>query len=118
MVEQLTLVKARADLFTTGLTQLVMAEMLGSRAYAEYLVRLRAEHSARHVALAAGLRRYLPAGALSWRPADGGLYIWCRLRGESDALSLLQRCQAAGLTFVTGEPFYADGLGRHELRLC
>jgi DNA-binding transcriptional MocR family regulator len=33
-------------------------------------------------------------------------------------VGLLQRAQAAGVTFVPGEPFYSDGLGRHELRLC
>ena len=33
-------------------------------------------------------------------------------------MTLLQRAQAAGVTFVPGEPFYGDGLGRHELRLC
>jgi 2-aminoadipate transaminase len=56
--------------------------------------------------------------AVSWRPAEGGLYIWCRLRGATDVGALLQRAQAAGVTFATGEPFYGDGLGRHELRLC
>src|SRR5262249_49713572 len=79
---------------------------------------LRKEHAVRHAALTAALRRHLPAGLVSWRAATGGLYIWCRLRGPTDSLTLLQRAQAAGVTFVPGEPFYADGLGRHELRLC
>lgn len=118
IVEQLTLVKARGDLFTNGLTQLVLAEVLNGRAYDAHLAGLRTEHAARHAALAVALRRRLPAGTLGWRPADGGLYLWCRLRGGTDAVGLLQRAQAAGVTFVPGEPFYADGLGRHELRLC
>ena len=118
IVEQLTLVKARGDLFTNGLTQLVLAEILGGRAYDAHLDGLRTEHAARHAALATALRRRLPAGTIGWRPADGGLYLWCRLRGGTDAVGLLQRAQAAGVTFVPGEPFYGDGLGRHELRLC
>jgi 2-aminoadipate transaminase len=118
IVEQLTLVKARGDLFTNGWTQLVLAEILRGRAYDAHLAGLRSEHAARHAALATALRRHLPAGAIGWRPADGGLYIWCRLRGATDAVGLLQRAQAAGVTFVPGEPFYGDGLGRHELRLC
>jgi 2-aminoadipate transaminase len=117
-VEQLTLVKARGDLFTNGWTQLVLAEILRGRAYDAHLAGLRSAHAARHAALATALRRHLPAGAIGWRPADGGLYIWCRLRGATDAVGLLQRAQAAGVTFVPGEPFYGDGLGRHELRLC
>jgi DNA-binding transcriptional MocR family regulator len=118
IVEQLALVKARGDLFTNGLAQLVLAEILGGRAYDDHLVALRAEHKIRHAALAAALRRHLPAGALAWRPATGGLYVWCRLRGALDAATLLERSQAAGVTFVPGEPFYGDGVGRHELRLC
>jgi DNA-binding transcriptional MocR family regulator len=118
IVEQLTLVKARADLFTNGLGQLVLAEVVGSRAFDEHLAGLRREHAVRHAVMNAALRRHLPAGALAWRPATGGLYIWARLRGATDAVGLLQRAQAAGVTFVPGEPFYGDGLGRHELRLC
>lgn len=118
IVEQLTLVKARGDLFTNGLTQLVLAEVLAGRAYDTHLESLRAEHAVRHTALIAALRRCLPAGSIGWRPVDGGLYIWCRLRGGTDAVGLLQQAQAAGVTFVPGEPFYGDGLGRHELRLC
>lgn len=118
IVEQLTLVKARGDLFTNGLSQLVLAEIVGTRAYNDHLATLRAEHAARHAVLSTALRRRLPTGTLSWRPAEGGLYLWCRLRGGQDATALLQRAQAAGVTFVPGEPFYGDGLGRHELRLC
>lgn len=118
IVEQLTMVKARGDLFTNGVMQLVLAEILAGRAYDAHLEGLRAEHTVRHRALIAALRQRLPAGAIGWRPVDGGLYLWCRLRGGTDAVGLLQRAQAAGVTFVPGEPFYADGLGRHELRLC
>jgi DNA-binding transcriptional MocR family regulator len=118
IVEQLTLVKSRADLFTNGLTQLALAEIVGSRAYDGYLAGLRAEHLARHAAMNAALKRHLPAGTIGWRPVEGGLYLWCRLRGSTDTVDLLQRAHALGVTFVPGEPFYGDGLGRHELRLC
>jgi DNA-binding transcriptional MocR family regulator len=118
IVEQLAMVKARSDLFTNGQSQLILAEILNSRAYDQHLDGLRTEHATRHVALASALRRHLPAGALSWRPAEGGLYIWARLRSQIDASELLQRAHAAGVTFVPGEPFYGDGLGRHELRIC
>jgi DNA-binding transcriptional MocR family regulator len=118
IVEQLTLVKARGDLFTNGLTQLVLAELLAARAFEEYLIALRREHAARHAALTAALRKRLPTGLMTWRAATGGLYIWSRLRAPTDTMTLLQRAQATGVTFVPGEPFYGDGLGRHELRLC
>ncbi|MFN8525697.1 MAG: PLP-dependent aminotransferase family protein [Chloroflexota bacterium] len=118
IVEQLTLIKARTDLFANGLAQMVLTKLLGSAAYDRHLARVRHEHASRHAALAAALAKRIPTRDLSWQPVNGGLYLWCRLRGQTDSAALLERAQAAGVTFVPGEPFFCDGLGRQELRLC
>ena len=67
----------------------------------------------------AALNRHLPPGSLTCRPAEGGLYLWCRL-GGIDAADLLAAATAAGVAFAPGDLFYPDdgGAGRHELRLC
>ena len=68
--------------------------------------------------MARALKRYVPPGTLAWRPAEGGLYIWCRLESGGDARSLMQRSSGAGVSFAIGEPFYGDGTGKSYLRLC
>jgi DNA-binding transcriptional MocR family regulator len=118
IVDQLSLIKARSDLFTAGPAQMVVADMLSSALYDDHLQDLRIEHRQRHEAMANALRRYVPAGTLSWRPAEGGLYLWCRLAPGLDARTLMQEATASGVTFVNGEPFYGDGTGKSHLRLC
>ncbi len=118
IVDQLALIKARSDLFTAGPVQMVVADMLASGLYDSHLDALRAEHWRRHEAMARALRRYIPTNTLAWRPAEGGLYLWCRLGAGGDARELLRRSSGDAVTFVHGEPFYSDGTGKHHLRLC
>ena len=49
---------------------------------------------------------------------DGGLFLWCRLAGEVSARDVQQRALSDSVFIVTGEPFYVDGGGTRELRLC
>lgn len=113
---ELALIKQRCDLFTPGLTQLVLAELLVRGDYDAHLRTLRAEHARRRDAMTAALTR--AAGALSWAPAAGGLYLWGRLGGGLDACLLAEAARAAGVAVVAGAPFFADGAGRHNIRLC
>ena len=121
IVDQLALIKQRADIFSPSLAQLVVAELLRHGHYDAHLRALRAEHARRHEVMLAALRR-LPPGALTCTPVAGGLYLWCRLpswHGDGlDSADLLRRALARGVAFVEGERFYPDGAGRHELRLC
>jgi len=118
IVDQLALLKARTDVFNPGLTQLVLAELITRRHYDEHLHRLRAEHARRHAAMLAALGQHFPTGVLTARPVQGGLYLWCRLGAGLDGPTLARRAEAVGVTFAPGEPFYADGAGRREMRLC
>lgn len=118
IVDQLSLIKAHTDLFTAGPSQLAVADMLFSGLYDAFLEDLRVEHRRRHEALVSALRRHVSPGTLSWRPAEGGLYLWCRVAPDIDTRDLVQRAATLGVTFVTGEPFYGDGTGKHRLRLC
>lgn len=118
VVDQLSLIKARSDLFTAGPAQLVVADMLSSGLYDDHLHDIRAEHRQRCEAMLQALRKCVPDETLSWRPAEGGLYLWCRLAPGFDARLLMQEAAAARVTVVDGEPFYGDGTGKHYLRLC
>jgi DNA-binding transcriptional MocR family regulator len=118
IVEQLGLVKLRDDVSTASLIQLVIAELLASGRFDVHLASLRAEHARRHRTMLAALRRHVPPDRLSCRPVTGGLYLWCRLGPGLDARDLFQAATAAGVAFVAGDQFYADGAGTNEVRLC
>ena len=118
IVDHLARIKNASDVTTSGLTQLVVAELLASGRLDAHLAGLRQEHARRHGAMLAALRRHLPAEALAWRPVAGGLYVWARLGLPVAGDELLRAALATGVSFAAGEPFYADGAGRDELRLC
>ena len=119
IVEQLALVKARSDLFGNAVSQLVATEVLATDLFDAHIASLRGEHERRHRALVRSLERRLVAGTLSWRGAEGGLYLWCRLLAPGlDSSRLQGKAALAGVSFVSGRPFYADGGGEHHIRLC
>lgn len=67
-------------------------------------------------ALSRALERHLPKGCTWTRPA-GGFLTWLRLADDADTLALREPAREAGVAYVPGPPFYADGRGRNELRL-
>ena len=118
VVDQLALIKQRENLFTEGLSQLVVAEFLRSGLFDEHLVRLRREHAHRRDRMAAAIERHLPVRLFTYARPKGGLSFWCRLGHGMRGRQLLQGAIAAGVVFANGEIFYADEAGAHELRLC
>lgn len=118
IVEQLALIKGRCDVFCAGLPQLVLAELITSRRYDEHLQRLRGELARRHRTMLAALDEFTPPGMVTTRPVTGGVYLWARLGNGVAARDVAQLAGRLGVRFVEGERFYADGGGRHELRLC
>jgi DNA-binding transcriptional MocR family regulator len=117
-VDQLTLIKQRSDVFSAGLPQLVVAEMLLTGRYDAHIQALHLEHARRQHAMLTALQRHMPAGALTCTPVDGGIFLWCRLQPAIDGEVVLIEADRAGVSYVRGERFYADRAGSQELRLC
>jgi DNA-binding transcriptional MocR family regulator len=118
IVEQLALIKQRADPHTQNLAQFVVADLLEDATFDEHLVQLRAEHRRRRDALASALQRHGAASLLRWTMPEGGLYFWCKLAGRLQTAHVLARALAESVSFVHGEAFYVDHAGDRELRLC
>ncbi|PMP84542.1 MAG: PLP-dependent aminotransferase family protein, partial [Chloroflexus aggregans] len=53
-----------------------------------------------------------------WRPPLGGFFVWLRTPPDVDTTALLAQAEAAGVSFIPGARFYANGGGRNELRLA
>src|SRR5204862_164510 len=56
------------------------------------------------------------AAPATWSRPEGGYFIWLDLPAEAG--DLLVRAEAAGVTFVKGTDFFADGSGTKSLRLA
>jgi DNA-binding transcriptional MocR family regulator len=118
IVEQLALIKQRADPHTQNLAQFVIADLIEDGTFDRHLTELRLEHRRRRDALAAAIRQHAPADLLRWTMPEGGLYFWCRLGGRLQTAHVLARALAESISFVHGEAFYVDRAGDRELRLC
>jgi len=118
MVKQLSLIKMRANLFTEGLLQLTLAELLENGAFDEHLTCLRATHTALQQIAVNALRQNFSAEELEFSVPHGGLYIWCRWRRAVDIEDVLLRAQQKGASVAPGRAFFAASPDENCFRIC
>jgi DNA-binding transcriptional MocR family regulator len=118
IVDQLAMMKQQVDPHTQNLVQLVVSRLIEGGMFDRHLVALKGEHRRRRDAVVKALHKHTPTGALRFSVPDGGLFLWCRLAGEVSARDVQERALNDSVFIVTGEPFYADGGGTRELRIC
>lgn len=108
MVKQLALIKMRSNLFTGGLNQAVLADMLQSGEFDRHLERLRAHHRDLCDIAVDILKPLVESGILSFRIPTGSLYLWCKLLLPHDPELVLAALEAAGVSVAPGHAFAAD----------
>ncbi|HEX4032956.1 MAG TPA: PLP-dependent aminotransferase family protein [Solirubrobacteraceae bacterium] len=116
LLAKLVLGKQSTDLCSSTLAQHFVAAYFAStdwRPYVESLCDL--YHRRRDVILDA-LAENLPPEA-TWTRPHGGLFIWVTLPDYIDTTDMLARALADNVAFVPGEAAFADGRGRHSMRL-
>lgn len=118
IIGQLALMKQQVDPHTQNLIQLVVSRLTEDGNFDRHLTVLRGEHRRRRDALVKALQKHAPTGALRFSVPEGGLFLWCRLAGNVSARDVQERALRESVFIVTGEPFYVDGGGTCELRLC
>jgi DNA-binding transcriptional MocR family regulator len=118
IIEQLALIKQQIDPHTQNLSQLVVCELVQRGVFDQHLVTLKAEHRRRRDAMVQALRHQVPAGMLRFAVPAGGMYLWCQLPSRVRARAVQERAARDSVMIVTGEPFYVDQGGAHQLRIC
>jgi len=83
-----------------------------------HLSRVRALLRLRRDALVTRLAAGLEGAGPRWSKPDGGYFVWLELPAQLSAADLLADCERAGVTFVPGSGFFADGGGDSSARLC
>ena len=118
IIEQLALIKQQVDPHTQNLSQLVVCELVEQGVLDSHLSTLKTEHRGRRDAMAQALRQHVPAGGLRFNVPDGGMYLWCQLAPGVRARVVQERALRESVMVLTGEPFYVDQSGDHQLRIC
>jgi 2-aminoadipate transaminase len=99
------------------LTQATVLELLRRDNFLPNLERINGLLRARRDAMLDALAREMPDDA-SWTRPEGGYFVWLELPSGPPSSELLVEAEAAGVTFVKGTDFFADGAGGHALRLA
>lgn len=108
--------KQAADLHTPGFNQRVVHEVIKDGFLREHVPTIRARYKAQRDAMRTALEQHLPAGC-RWNVPAGGMFFWVELSAALDATALLARAVDAGVAYVPGAPFFADGGHANTLRL-
>ena len=97
-------------------TQLALAEFLGSGSYEHHLRRLRRTYAGLVERMREAVARHFPGGTRVTRP-QGGHVLWVELPGNPDALELHREALAEGISIAPGPLFSARQQYRNCLRL-
>jgi DNA-binding transcriptional MocR family regulator len=118
IVDQLALIKQQVDPHTQNLSQLVICELVEQGVLDRHLATLKAEHRRRRDAMVQALRQHVPAAQLRFSVPDGGMYLWCELPPTIRARAVQDHALRDSVMVLTGDPFYVDQGGDHQLRIC
>lgn len=108
--------KQAADLHSSGFTQRIVYEVVKDGFLERHVPEIRARYARHRDAMAAALTRHLPPGC-HWEVPTGGMFFWVEVPPGLDAAALLPRAVEAGVAFVPGSPFFAEGGHENTMRL-
>lgn len=114
--EKIVLVKQSVDLHTPVLPQLIVEKYLASGRLKDRIPAISYTYGQRCASLMKALDEY--AGEdLEYQKPVGGMFLWARLKNGMSATKLLNYAKDAGVVFVPGAAFYAEGADDSTLRL-
>src|SRR5665213_1754964 len=116
LLAKLILGTQSTDLCSSTLAQHFVSEYFASGDWRPYVAELCDLYHRRRDVILDALAEHLPAAA-TWTRPQGGLFIWVTLPEFIGTTDLLARALAENVAFVPGEAAYADGRGRHSMRL-
>ncbi|MBB4063626.1 aminotransferase-like domain-containing protein [Gellertiella hungarica] len=116
VIRKLVLVKQAADLHSSTINQMAIAEVVPD-IFEEQVAKIRTAYRARRDLLLAALEKHMPQG-VRWTRPEGGMFVWVTLPEGLDGAALLARSlETEKVAFVPGQAFHADGSGANTLRL-
>jgi 2-aminoadipate transaminase len=116
VLQKMNLGKQAADLCSSSMTQLFVAEYFASGDWRGYVNSLVGIYRSRRDAMLEALRAHFPREA-AWTEPQGGLFIWATLPDYIDTTDLLARALDENVAFVPGRAAYLDGRGGSSMRL-
>ena len=116
VIHKLVLMKQAADLHSSTINQMVVADV-AAKHFPAQIAKIRAAYVARRDAMLSALQRHMPDGT-EWTRPEGGMFVWVTLPEGMDGAALLARSvETEKVAFVPGQAFFADRSGANTIRL-
>jgi len=117
LIRRFVTAKQGVDLCCPSLTQAIAAEYCARGHIYDHLPRITSLYRKKRDVMLRALEREMPAG-VEWTKPEGGLFLWVRLPEGMDTEQLLRLAvEDAGVAYVVGSGFHADGGGKNAMRL-
>jgi DNA-binding transcriptional MocR family regulator len=113
--EKLILANESAVLSPSAFTQTVITEYFAHSDWRAQIDTFRGIYRERKEALVGALSEHLPE--LTWTDPTGGFYVWLTLPDNLDSKAMLPRAVKELIAYTPGTAFFANGDGRHNIRL-
>jgi 2-aminoadipate transaminase len=110
VLAKLNMGKQGADLCSSTLSELFVAEYFATGAWDGYVRRLKETYRRRRDTMLDALAEHAPAEA-TWTRPRGGLFVWATLPSWIDTTDLLARALSRNVAFVPGRAAYVDRPG-------
>ena len=116
VIDHLNRVKQRSDLHASLLAQAAIHEFAKRGLLAKHVKRVRKGYVERRDAMLEALEKYFPEEA-KWNRPQGGMAVWVRLPDSLNSRQLLPQAVENGVSFISGEHFYASSAQQNMMRL-
>jgi 2-aminoadipate transaminase len=113
--EKLILANESAVLSPSAFTQNVITSYFSGADWRGQIDTFRGIYRERKEALVGALKEHLPD--LTWTDPTGGFYVWLTLPNHLDSKAMLPRAVKELVAYTPGTAFFANGGGRHNIRL-
>jgi len=113
--EKLILANESAVLSPSAFTQNVITSYFSGADWRGQIDTFRGIYRERKEALVGALKENLPD--LTWTDPTGGFYVWLTLPNHLDSKAMLPRAVKELVAYTPGTAFFANGDGRHNIRL-
>lgn len=116
VIDHLNRVKQRSDLHASLLAQAAIHEFARRGLLAKHIKRVKKAYAQRRDAMLESMEKHFPDEA-RWNRPEGGMSVWVRLPDSLNSNQLLLQAVENGVTFISGDHFYASSPQQNMMRL-
>jgi len=117
VIRKMTVFKQGVDVCTSVVAQAMVYEYCRLGHLDSFLPKIIDHYRKKRDAMEEAFRKYLPQGEVKWLTPRGGFFYWLETP-KVKAKDLFEKAVEKKVAFVLGEPFFPNGGGEHNFRMC